>query len=66
MCPCLPFLYLSIFDTDILPKMQADFLWTCTCFLLAAVGFLWLLVTPKHAHAGSCALGIVPVANPKF
>lgn len=66
MCLCLPLLYLSVFDTDILPKTffcgHTDFLWTYTCFLLAAVGFMWVFVTSKHAYV----LGIVPVANPNF
>lgn len=53
MCLCLPLLYLSVFDTGILPKTQTDFLWTCTCFLLAAVDSCWcswLLNTHMHAH----------------
>lgn len=57
---------LSSFDTDILPKTQTGFLWTHTCFLLAAVGFMWVFLTSKHTHAGSYALGNIPVGNPKF
>lgn len=53
MCLCLPLLYLSVFDTDILPKAQTDFLWTYMCFLLAlwdSRGRSWLLNTHMQAH----------------